>query len=52
MGWGIAGFCPGPAIAALTTLHPEPFVFVAAMVSGMVVTKTLSASSKRLQTSK
>ena len=45
-GWGIAGFCPGPAIAALTTLNPEPFVFVAAMASGMIVTRALSTATQ------
>ena len=35
VGWGLAGFCPGPAIAALASGSPEPLVFVAAMVAGM-----------------
>ena len=39
IGWGLAGFCPGPAIAALTSLRAEPFVFVAAMAAGMVIMK-------------
>jgi uncharacterized membrane protein YedE/YeeE len=39
LGWGLAGFCPGPAIAALTSLRVEPFVFVAAMAAGMVIMK-------------
>ena len=37
LGWGIAGFCPGPAIAALVTLNPTVLMFVAAMVGGMVI---------------
>lgn len=37
LGWGIAGFCPGPAIAALVTLNPTVLMFVAAMVAGMVI---------------
>jgi uncharacterized membrane protein YedE/YeeE len=37
MGWGLAGFCPGPALAALGTGLPDVFVFVAAMVVGMFV---------------
>lgn len=35
IGWGLAGFCPGPAIASLASGSPKPLVFVAAMVAGM-----------------
>jgi hypothetical protein len=41
IGWGIAGYCPGPAITALTTLAWEAVVFVAAMVAGGVLHKLL-----------
>jgi uncharacterized membrane protein YedE/YeeE len=34
IGWGIAGYCPGPALTALTTLSAESMVFVAAMIAG------------------
>ena len=34
-GWGLAGFCPGPAIANLAAGHLEALAFVAAMVVGM-----------------
>jgi uncharacterized protein len=34
-GWGIAGFCPGPAIVALGSGHLKAFVFVIAMLVGM-----------------
>ena len=34
LGWGIAGYCPGPAITALSTLSAETVVFVAAMIAG------------------
>ena len=36
VGWGLAGFCPGPAIVALGTGHLKAIVFVAAMVVGML----------------
>jgi len=36
-GWGIAGFCPGPALVALGAGHPKAFVFVAAMLAGMEI---------------
>ena len=35
IGWGLAGFCPGPAVVALGTGHVKAFLFVVAMVAGM-----------------
>jgi len=35
IGWGLAGFCPGPALAALSLGLPKAFVFAAAMLLGM-----------------
>lgn len=37
LGWGIAGFCPGPAIVSLGTGEPKAVVFVLAMLAGMGV---------------
>jgi uncharacterized membrane protein YedE/YeeE len=34
IGWGLAGFCPGPALAALASGSPAVVVFVAAMIGG------------------
>ena len=34
-GWGLAGFCPGPALVAMAMGHPEALLFVAAMLAGM-----------------
>ncbi len=34
-GWGIAGFCPGPALVAVGAGMPKAFVFVLAMLAGM-----------------
>ena len=33
-GWGLVGFCPGPAIASLGTAGVDAFIFVAAMIAG------------------
>jgi uncharacterized membrane protein YedE/YeeE len=41
MGWGLAGYCPGPAITSLATLNSRPLVFVAAMILGMFLFKVL-----------
>jgi uncharacterized membrane protein YedE/YeeE len=38
-GWGIAGFCPGPAIVALGAGHIKALVFVLAMLAGMALCK-------------
>jgi len=35
VGWGLAGFCPGPALVALGMGEPKAVVFVAAMLAGM-----------------
>jgi len=35
IGWGLSGFCPGPAVAALSTGLRPVIVFVAAMLVGM-----------------
>lgn len=35
IGWGLAGFCPGPALMNLATLTPQVWLFVAAMLAGM-----------------
>ena len=34
-GWGVAGFCPGPALVAMAMGHPKALLFVAAMLVGM-----------------
>lgn len=37
VGWGVAGFCPGPAIVALGSGLPAAVVFIVAMLMGMVI---------------
>lgn len=34
IGWGLAGFCPGPALAALASASPHVVFFVVAMIAG------------------
>lgn len=37
IGWGIAGFCPGPGLVALGMGEAKAFVFVGAMLAGMLL---------------
>ncbi len=48
VGWGLAGYCPGPAIGALTIGHWEPYVFLAAMFSGSLAYKTFDRALDKL----
>lgn len=41
VGWGIAGFCPGPGLVALGMGESKALVFVAAMLAGMMVFEVL-----------
>lgn len=38
-GWGLAGFCPGPAIASLAALRSEALVFVPTMLAGVLIAR-------------
>jgi uncharacterized membrane protein YedE/YeeE len=54
-GWGLAGFCPGPALVAMGAGIPKAALFVVAMIAGMLLFEMLErrikltsgASSKR-----
>lgn len=37
IGWGLAGFCPGPALVAMAAGNDKALVFVLAMMAGMVL---------------
>lgn len=43
IGWGIAGYCPGPAIAALVLGILNPVLFIIAMIAGSLAAYTLSS---------
>ncbi|WP_208352864.1 DUF6691 family protein [Pseudaestuariivita rosea] len=44
VGWGIAGFCPGGALPALGTGRSEVFIFVGALLAGIIAAKILQAA--------
>lgn len=37
IGWGLAGFCPGPALVSLASGQQPAAIFVAAMLGGMLL---------------
>ena len=42
IGWGVVGFCPGPALASLTFGGLSALVFVGAMLIGLMTAKVVS----------
>ncbi len=47
VGWGLAGFCPGPALVALGAGHLKMIVFVAAMAAGMIAFEWIEGARGR-----
>jgi uncharacterized membrane protein YedE/YeeE len=47
VGWGLAGFCPGPALVSLATGSPKAILFVAAMLAGMALFEAFPARRPR-----
>ena len=41
IGWGLGGFCPGPALVGVGMGLPSALIFVAAMIAGMVLFELL-----------
>lgn len=41
VGWGLGGFCPGPAVASLVFGRLESITFVIAMAAGMILAKQI-----------
>jgi hypothetical protein len=37
IGWGLAGYCPGPAVVAAGALRPAGLLLLAGMIAGMAV---------------
>lgn len=47
IGWGLTGFCPGPAIASLVFGFWPSIIFVAAMAVGMLITRRFVAREQQ-----
>lgn len=47
LGWGMAGFCPGPALVSLGSGQVKAVVFVAAMLAGMILFEQIERARAR-----
>ena len=47
LGWGLAGFCPGPALVLLGSGQIKAIVFVAAMLAGMALFEQIEKARAR-----
>lgn len=47
IGWGIAGFCPGPALVGLGMGQPKAVIFVLAMLAGMGLFEAIERARHR-----
>ncbi len=50
VGWGLAGYCPGPVVASAASLLAPPLVFVVSMAVGMRIEDAVSARRDRVAT--
>lgn len=46
IGWGLAGYCPGPAIASMGYGNPEAWLFLPALVAGMLLRRWIGQKRK------
>ena len=47
LGWGIGGFCPGPALSSLAYGNTKVIVFVLAMIGGILAAKFLTGAFRK-----
>jgi uncharacterized membrane protein YedE/YeeE len=47
VGWGLAGFCPGPALVALGAGQAKAAVFTASMVAGMIAFEWIERARRK-----
>ena len=50
IGWGIAGYCPGPALSSLSLGSWNPILFLVALIAGSLSYKWLSSTSSTRMT--
>ena len=47
IGWGLGGFCPGPALVSFATGNLKAIVFVVAMLAGMALVDLIERQKRR-----
>jgi uncharacterized membrane protein YedE/YeeE len=47
IGWGLSGYCPGPALASLAGGGTSALIFVAAMIGGIALARLVSSRASR-----
>lgn len=50
VGWGLAGYCPGPALASVAQGGMKPLLFFAAMLAGMALFEVLERLKNKTAT--
>lgn len=46
VGWGLGGFCPGPAVTSLASFELRPLIFVGSMILGILIFKAVDKKLK------
>lgn len=46
VGWGLGGFCPGPAVTSLMSFELRPLIFVVSMLVGIILFKLVDKKLK------
>ena len=52
VGWGLAGYCPGPALTSIAQGGSKPLIFVAAMICGMAIFEIIERMPRRISRKK
>jgi uncharacterized protein len=47
VGWGLSGYCPGPALVGAASLLPRTLVFVAALAVGAMIGRAIAGDQKK-----
>jgi len=47
VGWGLSGYCPGPALVGAASLYPRALVFVAALALGAMLGRAITGDQKK-----
>lgn len=47
IGWGLSGYCPGPAVTSVMIANAKTIIFLLAMISGMLLANLYNNSKKK-----